>query len=161
MTESVEKDCPVARQLLGPNESRELIGEGIVWSVEAEEDLDDNPDISQELYITLCDLRFKVKGSLHSQSKVKTIAAVDTEKVKSVEEFVEYACTQNRMQRGIEFLKESGVALERQAIGTFIKWVISDIIKEELDTMTASGIEPREINGSVSIKARNFIVNLI
>lgn len=39
------------------------------------------------------------------------------------------------------------------------KWVIGDILKEELDTMIASGIEPRDVNGQIARKAREFFMN--
>jgi len=159
LTESVEKDCPVARQLLGPDEARELIGEGIFWSVSPEVNLDDNPDISQELYTTLCDLRFKVKGEKHSASKVKTIAPVDEEKVKSVQEFVDYACTENRLKQGLDKLTEMGLEHSVRSTGDYLRWVVGDILKEELSTMIASGIEPKDVNGAISKKAREFFMS--
>lgn len=153
LTEAVEKDCPVARQILGADETRELIGEGIVWEVA------DMENAAPELHNTLRNLRFKVKGSKHSASKVKTIAVVDEEKVKSIEDFVEYACTENRLKQGLDKLTEMGLDHSTKSTGEYIKWITKDIVAEELDTMLASGIEPKDVNGTIARKAREFFMN--
>lgn len=155
LTEAVEKDCPVARQILGPDETRELIGEGIVWEVA------DMGNAAPELHNTLKNLRFKVKGEKHSASKVKTIAAVDEEKVKSIEEFVEYACTENRLKQGLDKLTEMGLEHSTKSTGDYIRWVMQDILKEELSTMIASGIEPKDVNGTVARKAREYFMKAV
>lgn len=157
LTEAVEKDCPVARQLLGADETRELIGEGIVWTVDFQGDF----ELPDELENTFRDLRFKVKGSRHSQSKVKTIAPVDTEKVKSIDAFVEYACTENRLKQGLDKLTEMGLEHSVRSTGDYLRWIVGDILKEELSTMMASGIEPKDVNGAISKKAREFFMQAI
>lgn len=156
ITEAVEKDCPVARYFL-PDSTDELVGEGVVWSA----DISSGLNVPQELFNTLTGVRFKVKGEKHSVSKVKTIAPVDEEKVKSVVDFVEYACTENRLKQGLDYLKEMQLPLERSSTGDFIKWVMKDILKEELGTMQASGIEPKDINGAVAKRAQQFFFNTI
>lgn len=154
ITEAVEKDCPVARHFL-PDSTDELIGEGVVW--ELERGVDFEPSLL--LYSAFAGLRFKCKGEKHSASKVKTIAPVDTEKIKSIDAFVEYACTENRLKQGLDKLTEMGLEHSTKSTGDYIKWVMQDILKEELDTMVASGIEPRDINGQVARKAREFFMN--
>lgn len=154
ITEAVEKDCPVARWFL-PDTTDELIGEGVVWTVDFQADFE-LPDVLEN---TFRGLRFKCKGEKHSASKVKTIAPVDTEKVKSIDAFVEYACTENRLKQGLDKLTEMGLEHSTKSTGDYIKWVTQDILKEELDTMVASGIEPRDINGQVARKAREFFMN--
>lgn len=154
IAEAVEKDCPVARHFL-PDSTDELIGEGVVWTVDFQGDFE-LPDV---LSNTFAGLRFKVKGSRHSQSKVKTIAPVDVDKVKSIDAFVEYACTENRLKQGLDKLTEMGLEHSTKSTGDYIKWVIGDILKEELDTMIASGIEPRDVNGQIARKAREFFMN--
>lgn len=159
ITEAVEKDCPVARHSL-PDCTEELVGEGVVWSVDLNTGLDYSK-VNPALFSTLVGVKFKVKGEKHSVSKVKTIAPVDVEKVKSINDFVEYACTENRLKQGLEYLKEMQLPLERSSTGEFIKWVVKDILKEELVVMQASGIEPRDINGALSKKAQQFFFNII
>lgn len=104
---------------------------------------------------------FKTKDPRHSVSKVKTIASVDPEKVKGIKEFIEYAVTDNRLNQGLDYLKECNLPIEMTSTGEFIKWVMKDILKEELETMNASGIEPKDINGSVAQKAKLFFINKV
>ena len=154
ITEAVEKDCPVARHFL-PDSTDELIGEGVVWTVNFNGDFE-LPDVLND---TFMGLRFKVKGEKHSVSKVKTIATVDVEKVKSIDAFVEYACTQNRLEQGLAKLTEMGLEHSTKATGDYLRWIMQDILKEELDTMLASGIEPKDVNGQIARKAREFFMN--
>lgn len=146
LTEAVEKDCPVSRKLLGPNFAEELIGEGIVWTA--------IPDPT--LPFSVAGIRFKVKGEKHSVSKVKTIAPIDTELVKSVDAFVEFAMTENRLKQGLDKLHEKGLELDTKNTGEYLKWVMQDVFKEESDTMEASGLTTRDVSGPMTKKAREF-----
>lgn len=122
--------------------SYSLVGEGIVWSAEL------SPG---EI------VRFKVKGEKHSSSKVKKLASVDTEKLNSIKEFVEYAVTENRLNQGIEqVFTTKGETPVNTRTGEFVKWVSSDVIKEELDTIVANGLEPKDVGGPVSKKAAQW-----
>ena len=142
ITEQVERQCPV-----GSHFGKSGIGEGVVWTEWAE---------------TRGGLRFKVKGEEHSVSKVKTLAPVDTEKLANMEEFIEYACTENRMRQGLDYLREQQLTLEMKNVGTFLKWLSNDIIKEEKDTMQQSNIDSKDVMRAVSNKARRwFQLNLV
>ena len=142
ITEEVERQCPV-----GGHFGNKGIGEGVVWTEWAE---------------TRGGLRFKVKGEEHSVSKVKTLAPVDTEKLANMEEFVEYACTENRMRQGLEYLREQQLTIEMKNVGTFLKWLGNDIIKEEKDTMQQSNIDPKDVMRGLTNKARRwFQTNLV
>lgn len=134
ITEEVERQCPV-----GAYFSKIGIGEGVVWTEWAQ---------------TRGGLTFKVKGEQHSVSKVKTLAPIDTEKVANLQEFIDYACTENRMLQGLDYLREQQSAIEMKNIGVFLKWLVSDIIKEESDTMEKSNIDPKDIGRAVQNKAR-------
>jgi hypothetical protein len=150
-TMEVEKDCPVARSLLGEECTDELIGEGIVWSVKH----------SQDLPFDCNSYKFKVKGDKHSSSKVKTLAAVDVEKVKSIEEFVDKTVTENRLSQGIDKMQEMGLEIEPKNIGAYIKWVSGDVFKEELDTLLESGLTTKDVGSKLSTKARNYFLSKI
>ena len=95
-----------------------------------------------------------MKGEQHSVSKVKTLAPVDTEKLANIQEFIDYACTENRMLQGLDYLREQQLTIEMKNIGTFLKWLVSDIIKEEKDTMEKSNIDPKDIGRAAQLKAR-------
>lgn len=137
LTEHVEAECPVGR-FFGISGT----GEGIVWST----------NLGQNDVI-----RFKVKGEKHSSSKVKTIAAVDVEKMNNIHEFAEYAVTENRLNQGIEqvFTQYNKVPTVEDT-GLFVKWISSDVIKEEMQVMQESGLEPKVVMGAVSKKAAGW-----
>jgi len=139
LTLAVEAECPVAKALGDGG-----IGEGIVWTSSYKDQ----------------HLMFKVKGEKHSASKVKTLAKVDTEKMNSIAEFVEYAVTENRLEQGIEqVFTISGDDVDITRMGDFLRWVMSDIIKEESDTLVDNKLEPKDIGRAVSNKARTWFIN--
>ena len=139
LTIAVEEECPVAKAF-----GFSGIGEGIVWSCEFKGVVH----------------RFKVKGEKHSSSKVKTLAAVDTEKINSIKEFVEYAVTESRFNQGLEKTYPNGEPIDIKKIGMLMKWVVDDIIKEEMDTMVANKLEPKDIGKYVSTKVREMFFKL-
>jgi hypothetical protein len=135
LTIAVEEECPVAKAF-----GFSGIGEGIVWSCEYQGVVH----------------RFKVKGELHSSSKVKTLAAVDVEKLNSIKEFVDYAVTDSRVNQAIENVFPNQEPLDVKKMGDVIRWVVNDVIKEEMDTMVENNVEPKEINKYISAKTREM-----
>lgn len=138
LTIAVEEECPVAKAF-----GFSGIGEGIVWACE----------YKGVVY------RFKVKGEKHSSSKVRTLAAVDTEKLNSIKEFVDYAVTESRFNQGME-KTFSGEPIDVKKMGDLIRWVVNDVIKEEIDTMAANNIEPKDVNKYLSGKVREMFFKL-
>ena len=139
-TENVEKECPVGKTL-----GVEGTGEGIVWECFN----------NGHRYI------FKVKGEKHQNSKVKTLATVDTEAIANINSFIDYAVTENRLMQGVEKMKEMGLPIEPKTTGDYLRWVYNDVIKEESDTMAANGIDPKKIGSAISAKARMFWLNYL
>lgn len=133
LTEMVEEECPVGKFF-----GVKGIGEGIVWKPA------NNLGVTPESW-------FKVKGKKHTVCKVKTLAPVDVEKLNSINEFVEYAVTENRLEQGLQ-----EVGLDQKLIGKFIGWVNQDIHKEEQDTLEANGLTMKEVGRPLSNKARDF-----
>jgi hypothetical protein len=144
--EEVEQECPVAKQF-----GVSSIGEGIVFFHEIKTS---HENLVQKI-------RYKVKGKKHSVSKVKTLAAVDPEKLNSISEFVEYAVTENRLNQMIEHLKRDGIEVNDKATGTFLKYLNNDIIKEELDVLAESGLEFKDVVKSVATVGRKFFLGYI
>ena len=138
LTLEVEKECPIGRYF-----GVSGVGEGIVYS---------------HRYSDGSVIQFKVKGEKHSVSKVKTLVPVDVEKVKSINAFVEYAVTEARLsQAANETLMVAGeLDFNRKNLGTFIKWVSSDIVKEELDVLSKNGLEMKDVGSPLSKAARNW-----
>lgn len=141
LTEDVERQCPVAMAF-----GHDGIGEGIVW-VPIDGDRDPR-------------YWFKVKGEKHSTSKVKVLAAVDVERFKQRDELVASIVTDNRLRQGLDLhVNEFGRCLEMKDIGEYLRWVFNDIIKEDSDTIAASGFEVKELGKPVSEISKRFFIH--
>ncbi len=140
ITTAVEQCCPVGKHF-----GVEGVGEGVVWSAWYQD----------RKYA------MKVKGEKHSSTKVKKLAQVDTEKLKSIDEFVNYAFTENRLNQGIEWMKENHIELEMKNISQFIKWVFGDIVKEESDTLINNGLTTKDIANKGNHVIRQWYTNKV
>lgn len=137
----VENECPVGKAFGVTG-----IGEGIVFTGTYKD----------------TNLRFKAKGKEHSASKVKSLAPIDTEKLNSVNEFIEYSVTENRLNQAIEqVFTATGTTPEIKMMGNFLKWITNDIIQEEMDVMTESNLEPNDVKKNISNKARLWFMNYL
>jgi hypothetical protein len=144
LTNGVEEECPVGAKFGIAGK----VGEGIVWTpIE--------PEYNSSKFW------FKVKGSKHSSSKVKILAPVDTEKLENMKNFIEYAVTENRLQQGIEKLRERGLDPIDKNTGEFLRWVVGDVTKEEIDTIVESGLDLKQVNVAVSKAAREWYFKTI
>lgn len=139
LTLAVEEECPVGKAF-----GFSGIGEGIVWSCELKGNIH----------------RFKVKGGKHSSSKVKKLASVDTEKITSIKEFVDYAVTESRFNQAIEKIFPNNEPVDVKKLGDVMRWVVNDIIKEETDTLVQNNLEPKDIGKYVSNKVREMFFKL-
>ena len=139
-TIAVETQCPVGKYF-----GQEGIGEGIVWEYIN----------GEKRYI------FKVKGERHQSSKIKKLVTVDIEEIENINEFVEYAVTENRLKQGIDKLKELGKVIDEKATGDYLRWVFNDVVKEESDTIVKNGIDVKKIGRAISNKARIFWLNYL
>lgn len=143
LTSAVEKECPVGKFF-----DVNGIGEGIVWACTTE------GWRSSRMW-------FKVKGEAHQSSKVKTLAPVNIEKVNNVREFVEMVCTESRLSQGLDKIRENNPDLDKKHVADFLRWIFGDVVKEELDTLTGNGLEPKDISSALSSKAREWYFNQI
>jgi hypothetical protein len=140
LTEVVEACCPV-----GLAYGVEGVGEGIVWRC------DSNP--SSEYW-------FKVKGEKHSASKVKTLASVDVVAVEQINDFVAMAVTEARLEQGLHnLINEQMKPFAMTSMGDFIRWVHQDVLKEEADTLQASGIDYKKLGSPIVLTAKRWFVN--
>lgn len=133
---AVETECPVGK-FFGISG----IGEGRVWACVT-------PGWQSSKYV------FKVKGQAHSKSKVSKLANVDVEKMKSIEDFVGKHLSEERLTQAYNWLGEQKKPQDEKSTGDFIKWLFNDIIKEESDELTASGLTVKELGGVVAKQAR-------
>lgn len=141
ITLAVENECPVGKRLgvIG-------VGEGVVWTATP------NTGAPFKTY----DLTFKVKGEKHSETKVKTLAPVDVEKINNIRTLVETICTEHRLEKKLDDLREQGLTVETKNTGTFLKIVGQDVAKEEADTIDASGLPGKDVMAAVSKHARQW-----
>lgn len=139
LTDEVETECPVAKVF-----GFSGIGEGIVWTTKYKN----------------WTYRFKSKGTKHKISKVKTPNTVDVEKVNSVNEFVNYAVTENRFEQGLDkvFGTETPVI---QKMGELMKWVVQDIEKEESDVLIENNLTMKDVNKAISTEVRKRFQELL
>jgi hypothetical protein len=140
LTIAVEDECPVAKSF-----GFSGIGEGIVWSAE----------LNGVVH------RFKVKGEKHSSSKVKTLASVDVEKLNSIKDFTDYAVTESRFKQGLENTFPDNEPIDVKKMGDLIRWVVNDVLKEEMDTMVENNIEPKDVNKYISSKVREMFFKMV
>jgi len=140
ITMKVEEECPVGKFF-----GVEGVGEGVVWTAFHE----------GQKYI------FKVKGEKHvitCGGRIKKLkVAISPEKMESIQEFVGYAVTEGRLAQAIEnvFTME-GKEPDVKGMGAFLKWMMTDILAEEVDVMVENGLEPKEIGKFVSNKAKTW-----
>lgn len=141
LTLAVEAECPVGKQLGAIG-----IGEGIVWKCITEGYLDSG-------------FWFKVKGDKHSTSKVKTLATVDVERINNINELAEKLAPTWRLEQMMvkTFDTLNGGKLDIKGMGTFIKNTMSDILKEEIDTLSASGFTTKDVTSPVSRRCREYL----
>jgi hypothetical protein len=141
LTLAVEKECPAGKFF-----GNSGCGEGIVWRC-----IDKGWESS--------DYQFKVKGSEHSASRVRTLAPVDVEAVRAISDFVENTVTESRLVQGAQNLvREQGLEFEMANMGPFIKWVYADIVKEESDTIIASQLDPKKLGSPIAAKSRAWFI---
>jgi len=140
ITEKVVNECPISKAFGIDNG----LGEGVVWSVEYKDSVH----------------RFKVKGDKHSVTKVKKLASVDVEKLKTIQDFINYSVTENRFNQAIEnvFGKED---LDVKKMGDLIRWFVKDVASEEMDTMVENGLEPKDVNKYISTKVKEMFFKAI
>lgn len=137
MTIEVEKECPIAKSF-----GFEGIGEGIVFSC-----------LTDKGY-----LRFKSKGELHQNSKIKTLKPVDDEKINKIIEVVNEICHEWRFEQMLEQAcnLNNGGTIQRSKMGDYLRLVVNDTIKEELDIISDAGLEPKDVNKYISEQARLY-----
>jgi len=116
--------------------------------------------IKNELFQVAVLFQLKTKGKKHSSSKTKTIAPVDVEKLNSIQEFIAYAVTENRMEQAIvEVFAEEEPTIQK--MGDFLRWLVKDIAEEEVDVLEENGLIVKDIGRYIANKARPWFQALL
>lgn len=137
MTLEVEDECPVGKYFGNVG-----VGEGIVFTAAEDQDY-----------------KFKSKGEKHSVSKVSKLNSIDTESLQEIKEFVELAVTENRLNQGLSVMQENGWTIEPKNTGEFLRWVVTDVLKEEKDTIDNSVLDDKKLKNAIVTKARIWYLN--
>lgn len=146
ITEKIGDECPVGKALGATAENGSTTGEGIVWRCVTSGYEDSG-------YF------FKVKDERHSNSKVKTLATVDVEKINNIKTLAETIAHEGRLQQQYDLVFDTlnGGEPDIKRMGEFIKFVMQDCFKEDIDVIAASGFTGKELNGPVSKIVRDFL----
>jgi len=151
MTIAVEDECPVGKQLGATPEKGSMVGEGIVWKCTTP-GYEDSGNW------------FKVKGEKHApKNKVKTLSEVDVARVDAITALAQEVCPEWRLEQMLQqtFNTLNGGRPDIKGTGEFIKAVMADVLKEELDTIAASGFTTKDITGSIAKLARDHLIKEI
>jgi hypothetical protein len=145
LTAEIEKECP-----FGKTFGVSGIGEGAVF-------------VCKEL-LSHSKFWFKVKGDLHSVSRVKTLkekSSEEKEMLKNVDEFAKRVVTEARLEQAESYLREMNLDWNIRNMGTFISFVVKDVLKEEKEEMQEYGIQESVLKKKVSgIAKRYFLTGL-
>lgn len=140
LMKKVEEASPI-----GSTFGEKNIGEGIVFKGEYKGDV----------------YRFKVKGDKHSKSKVKTLKKVNTKKLNKITQIATLVTPNWRLDQMYceTFDTVNGGKGDIKKTGDYIRSVIRDVMKEDLDLIIETGLEPKEINKTISDISRKYLIN--
>ncbi len=153
LTSEYEDRCPFAR-IYGIDG----IGEGLVWKPVRMLEVEPWFPFDQQTRIW-----FKTKGEKHgnkgTNNKVKV--AVAAERIDDFNALIDRILPEWRLEQGAAKLLELNDALTIDLTGPYIKWICSDVHKEELDTVEASGFEWKAVAGELARRARVWYMNRV
>lgn len=140
---NIEHECPVGKYF-------NKIGdcEGIVWN----------------FYTNLNErYQFKTKTpkfSVVKHTKNKKPVSIDPEIINSINDFLNYALTENRLKQGLQEICQNK-SIKSKDILPFINWITNDIWSEEIQTITKNNLPKKELNSEIANIARNYILKFI
>ncbi len=140
MVQEVENECPVAKYF-----GVSGIGEGIVFEISYKGDI----------------YRWKMKGDKHAgKSKVKVAKNIDDKRLQLITDIVEKVTPEWRLEQMYEetFDTINGGIGDIKRTGDYLRAVVNDIIKEDSDIISEANLIPKDINSSVSKKARMWFM---
>ena len=93
-------------------------------------------------------------------SKTKTVAPIDIERHNTLQALAEALATESRLEQMAQktFDLLNGGEVDIKKMGEFLKNVMQDIVKEELDTIAASGFTMKDLNGPIAKIARAYVM---
>ena len=125
----------------------EGIGEGLVFY-----------PVSHPGLTNFTNLVWKAKGTEHKTVKQAAAAQVLPEKAQNITDFVQLVCAPARLEQGVMKTNSGILEFDKKNLGSFIKWVSDDVLKECKDELAASNLEWKQVSGEVSKFARNWFL---
>ena len=107
---------------------------------------------------------FKTKGQKHSENKKpKKIVQLSPEQLSSISEFIDLTVTEDRLKQAYDYVvnNNNNELISIKHLGVFLKWVSSDILREEVDLLQHNQLEWKIVNKDVTIKAKQWFLNRI
>lgn len=138
LTLEVEASCPVAKAMGGDG-----IGEGIVWSLR---------DMKYGYQV------FKTKGAKHKGTKGQRLVNIAPEVLAGREAFADAVVTESRLEQGFDLLRARYGKVAIEHLGDFLMWVGQDVLKEESDTLAASGLTKKDVMSTVNARAKAWLL---
>jgi hypothetical protein len=78
----------------------------------------------------------------------------------SIQEFVDYAATENRFNQAVEYVfTQSGIEPSIEKTKLFINWINNDIVKEEIYVLANSGLEFKNVVGLISKRSASWFIS--
>lgn len=115
------------------------------------------PSVNEKCWRKLySNFAFKAKGEKHKVVQTKESVQIDPEVVASVNEFVKLFVTEARVEQGI-----SVVGADVKNTGNFLKWFNTDVQKESVAELEASGLTWSAVQGAVQNSARKAFMAAI
>lgn len=145
-TKRVEEECPFAKTF-----GVEGLGEGLVWC--------SYDDVRTK---TFCGgnegdpWMFKTKGEKHKNVKEGKLVQLKPDITNNVAELVASVVTEQRLEQGLEKLKEKGLEVLKKNTPTFLNWVQEDICRENKDILEASGLDEKDQLAGIQKAAREW-----
>lgn len=96
------------------------------------------------------DFAFKAKGEKHKVTKTKNSVQIDPEVAKNIDEFADMFVTPARIEQGAGMV--GGFSMKN--VGNFLKWINTDIKKESVAELEASGLTWEDVQAKVQNVAR-------
>lgn len=138
LTLAVEAECPVAKAMGGTG-----IGEGIVWTCQ-------DPTYGYHV--------FKTKGEKHKGTKNSRLVQIAPEVLAGLDAFTDAVLTESRLMQGFDLLRADFGKVTLDHVGPFLQWIGQDVLKEESDTLAASGLERKQVMGRINARAKAWLM---
>jgi hypothetical protein len=124
---AIEKEDPWVKEVFGISG----MGEGIVFYPMGEHASSNSERLGRTM--------FKAKGVKHSKTNEKDVIIIAPEVLESVDGFVEYMVTDNRLEQAVE--EGCGGEYHMRHTKAFIDWLTADVEKESVVELKAAGLE--------------------